>query len=357
MDDKQSLPLRIDDTGQTLAEAYERIGIKDPSIPDGDVVAAFQATYSQETLVSGTKQLWLVKALQVISHHRQSRLLEFILTIVPYLTTDNVRILAKAPPSSPSAGSSANINNKQPIHGSNRTNITDGEGAFDPPNATVAIAMLASSQSSNGELNIAPTSSPLESTTSAVDDDMSIYSEEASSTGAPSREESSVDSDFDEPIEGKYWDGMSWRCEECIEEIVDGKCPNGHIISSCRLCGYDVEAGNCTFKRNEDESIVEDADMVWDDGDEIWRCTTCLWEIEANSEDEGQCHCRIDPDEPLQPFPMTTPTGRIELLYYPNYEPADSDSSGPESVDSEPDVVEMNRSLKTMDPSTPGCQP
>ena len=337
MDDGQSSPLRIDDTDQTLAGAYEGIGIKDPSIPDGDVVAAFHTAYLQETRISDIKQLWSVKALQIISHCRQSRLLEFILTIVPHLTTDNVRILARAPLSFPSAGSPANINNEQHIHESSCINITDGEGAFDPPNATVAIAVPASSQSSNGELNIAPASSPLKSTTSSVDDDGSVFSEEISSTDAPSSGEGSSDSDFDEPIGGKYWNGMNWRCEECLEELVDGKCPYGDIISPCRLCGYDLEAGNCTCTLHEDESIVEGADMVWDNRDEIWRCTTCLWEIEANSEDEGQCHCQIDPGEPIQPLPMTTPTRRIELLYYPDYAPADSDSSGPESVDSEPD--------------------
>ena len=52
MDDGQFSPLRIDDTDQTLAGAYEGIGIKDPSIPDGDVVAAFHTAYLQETRVS-----------------------------------------------------------------------------------------------------------------------------------------------------------------------------------------------------------------------------------------------------------------------------------------------------------------
>lgn len=35
--------------------------------------------------------------------------------------------------------------------------------------------------------------------------------------------------------------------------------------------------------------------MVWDDQDAIWRCIVCLWEVEANSEEEGHCHCRVEP--------------------------------------------------------------
>ena len=145
------------------------------------------------------------------------------------------------------------------------------------------------------------------------EDSNSASSERTVSSGIPLSEEDSADSDFDEPIGGRYWNGHSWRCEECNKELVQGKCPNGDIINPCKNCGRDFQSDACSTYCDECHAGLQEpccacgpADyveqdkhdgirMVWDTMDEVWRCTVCSWEVEANSEEEGHCHCEGGP--------------------------------------------------------------
>lgn len=132
---------------------------------------------------------------------------------------------------------------------------------------------------------------------------------------------------------------------------MEGKCPNGDVINPCRLCGRPFEGtcpalcDNCHNELDDpcsectntdstgNEDSLEDCGMVWDESDTVWRCIACLWEVEANGEDEGQCHCLVESNDPgaqLFAYP-------IDLSLYDDYEPADSASSASESTDSEPD--------------------
>lgn len=86
--------LNIDFPFQTRQGAYERLKIKDASIADGDVVAAFYAVYERDIANKNMVPPWAIKALEVISRSRQSQLLAFVLTIVPHLTRYNVSLLA-----------------------------------------------------------------------------------------------------------------------------------------------------------------------------------------------------------------------------------------------------------------------
>ena len=108
------------------------------------------------------------------------------------------------------------------------------------------------------------------------DEEISDTSGKTTSTGVSISGYDSVDSDFDMPIGGKFWDGMCWRCEECNEALVEDQCPNGHVISPCAFYDLDDEAGDCTCTcKSGDDEGVEVAKMVCDYEDNIWRCTAC----------------------------------------------------------------------------------
>lgn len=91
-----------------------------------------------------------------------------------------------------------------------------------------------------------------------------------------------------------------------------------------------MQDGQCSscWIPNSIAGLEDLSELFWDPDDHVWRCALCQWEVEANSYEVGQCHC-------------TTGEGgyvrRIELAEYPDYEPADSDSSIADSTDSEPD--------------------
>ena len=272
--------LNIDFTFQTRQEAYECLEIKDTNIADGDVVAAFYAVYEKEDAGVDVRRRWSIKALEVISHTRQSQLLAFVLTIIPHLTRDNVGLLATPPEPAPA--------------GSTLSEVIELD--------------------SDSERTLTPVSSSNQSMATSNSDKISLPSEKSSSIsiGTMSTSEDSNESDFDDYIGGKYWDGANWRCEECNDELVKGRCPNGDVIHPCRLCGRAREDGcqalcdNCHKELGDrcskcgnsdsadDEDMPEDCGMVWDELDKVWRCTDCLWEVEANAENEGHCHCLAD---------------------------------------------------------------
>lgn len=309
--------LHIGLTCQTLQEAYERLGIKDTSTPDGDVVAAFYEVYSTSTSTHdpGRKRLLAVKALEVISHRRQSQLLAFIRTIVSHLTQDNVLLLAP-PPSS----NFVNLTSDEAVEQTSNEQHSRSPGS---PGATIsyqASPTISSTGPSDNEVTLTPASGEDEDTAEAFSDRMSLVSEKTSSTGIgissseASSEEGSDQSDFDHPVGGKYWDGQHWCCEECNDELEDGRCPSGCPINPCRICGQECGLAcpvACPICDNElatlcsgchkskgdyEKSSSDDCVMVRDELDKVWRCKDCLWEVEANSENEGHCHCRVDPN-------------------------------------------------------------
>lgn len=159
---------------------------------------------------------------------------------------------------------------------------------------------------------------------------------------SPSCDTTGAGSDFSEPIGGKYFNGHCWTCEKCDEEFLeeelkDGKCPCGHIVCFCDTLAFDSDEDVCYCgpSPDDDESAEDAPEMAWGEQDGVWRCTGCLWEVEANDENEGYCHCPAKPETD-----WSKSTRCIELLHYDDYKPADSDSSGEESVDSEPDSDE-----------------
>lgn len=154
----------------------------------------------------------------------------------------------------------------------------------------------------------------------------------------------SADSDFSEEVGGTFFDGrISW-CEECYVALVDWECPNGHELRRCKNCGWQLDNGLCkrclgmggagdgervsgpnsnseAGEESEDDDIV-----VFDERDGLWRCMTCQWEVEADNERDGNCHCLNDKNE----------AHFIHLSDCLDYEPADSCSSADDSTDSEP---------------------
>lgn len=154
-----------------------------------------------------------------------------------------------------------------------------------------------------------------------------------------------ADSDFSEEVAGEFFDRSIWRCEKCFAELVDSKCPNGHIPMRCESCGWQLDNGPCQkclgvcgacagersdgkcSKCGESEESEEEDVIVWDEGENLWRCIYCQWEVEAENETDGNCHCLNDKGE----------AHFIDLSDCLDYEPADSCSSEDDSTDLEPD--------------------
>ena len=159
----------------------------------------------------------------------------------------------------------------------------------------------------------------------------------------PSSDGASADSDFSEEVGGIFVDKYGWHCEECYSVLVNGKCPDGHELRHCKRCGWQLDNGLCqrcpgTCEGCSGESVdgqcsncgageeSEDDDTIAFDGrDGIWRCISCTWEVEAENETDGNCHCLNDTGE----------AHFIDLSDYHDYEPADSCSSEDDSTVSE----------------------
>ncbi|KAL8641788.1 MAG: hypothetical protein Q9228_001449 [Teloschistes exilis] len=333
MDGSQS-PTPTLDFPMTLEDAYKEIDVTDHDMSDGDVVVAFHNMYSAKMtahqLHEIVKPRWTFKALVIIARHRRSKLLEFILTIIPHLTKDNATGLL-----SRRFGFELEPSEKAFIIIDDDDQASAAETANNQPSPANWPDSLASSQLACGDPNADPVSSS---------DDGIILTHDAASPytyTSPSSDDPLLDSDCGEPIGGKYFNGNYWVCQECDEEfsedkLEDGKCHCGHIICFCDTEAFDPETDVCTCEPSSDddgESTGDEPGMAWDSVDGVWRCTDCSWEVEADDEYEGYCHCRLA--EPAADGYTTV--RRIELLPYDDYEPAGSDSSGAEWVDSESD--------------------
>lgn len=293
-----------------LQAAYFALGIYDgASLADEDVGVAY---YKRRPM-----NIYLRNALEFIAESRRSRFLRFLATIGDHLTKKNVAVLAKktfaASPEPESLG---------------------GQSADEEASQIVA------SESSGSEMEMDACGEYDATSEDSLSQHRSPSSSEASFSSSDGM---NADSDFSEEIGGVFCDRNIWRCEECSEELVDWKCPNGHELRCCKTCGWQLTNGPCQkcpsicracgVERLDgqcsncgagEESEYEDT-LAWDEKDGLWRCVYCQWEIEADNETDGNCHCLNDKGEALF----------IDLADRLDYEPADLCSSVDDSTDSE----------------------
>lgn len=314
MDDQIS---QVAGSVQMTADAYKCIGVRDTSMPDGDVAAAFYTAYSSQRDIFNGNPTWSIKSLGVIADSRQSQLLAFVREMIPHLTKENVSILATKTPSAQTIKSST-IANFEATSGEPGFQIlkssTDAVDAS--PELIIFGALAISKPLTQGSATAVDTNDSDDGIASDQPDDASNFSSGYFSSNAPSSHYNSDTSQISEPAGGKFWNGEALCCKVCNEELNDeGECDDGHTINPCRYCGKEFEPLACSrfciechrelstscSICNEDEAsdkdeLTEAIQMVWDDKDNVWRCTTCMWEVEANSENEGQCQCTIDPE-------------------------------------------------------------
>ena len=247
----------------------------------------FQQRYS--TLAPSARRN-LIGALELISFRRQSRLLAFILTIIPHLTKENVALLATPP--TPSTASLPK-NRQQPSGNASLNRIV--VAATTQQSSTQAATVNPVVPTPEDEPTTAASGSADDLSLSTVDD-VSEPSEENYSAcfynSSSEENDDSTDYESEESMDGRFWNGQTWRCDQC-NEIVEGECPLGHNLNPCKVCEEDPEDCTCDGSQSTDDEkdLASDDHMKWDDQDGIWRCTTCLWEVEANSEDNGECQC------------------------------------------------------------------
>ena len=274
----------------SLESAYKALDIGDTTASDGNVVVAFHQRYS--TLAPPARKN-LIGALELISFRRQSRLLAFVLTIIPHLTKENVALLVPRP-----TASAASLPHNQ--------RLLSGNASL----SEVVVPAIAAQQSSAQAATVNPVAptSENEPTTAAIDsaddlsittvDDISVPSEENYSACFynSSSEENGDTTDYDseESLDGRFWNGQTWCCDDCNNELVEGECPLGHDINPCKVCEEYREDCTCDKSQStsdDEEDLAGDDNMVWDDYEGIWRCAVCHWEVEGNSEDNGNCQC------------------------------------------------------------------
>ena len=274
----------------SLDSAYDALNIREPtaSASDGDVVVGFQQRYS--STLAAADRANLIGALELVSTRRRSQLLAFVLTIIPHLTKDNVAILA-----SPPVRSEASL-------------PTIGQQPSGNASLTRVLGPATTAQHSGAQVvtvnPVVPLSEYADTLSAASVDEISVPSEENYSTcfynSLSEEDDGTTDYESEESMDGKFWNGQTWRCDDCNNELVGGECPLGHEVNPCKSCEYDREDCICADDQStsdeEEDDLAGDYDIVWDDQEGIWRCTACLWEVEANSEDDWECHCVSNPE-------------------------------------------------------------
>lgn len=284
----------------------------DPSASDEEVIVA---CYTKSLIPR-----WSINPpiyLERLAEERKSRFLFFILSICQHLNDKHVAILAKKESvmfASP-VPESENVESSQPEEAASSAAGTERDEYGEPYGTPEESPEVNSSEMKS------PPSSEAEFTSSS--DDME------------------VDSDFEEEVGGIFFDKTSWRCEDCCSEIIDGKCPNGHDLRRCMACDWHLVDGTCPKCCKNCEGcgmgLVEGAclgcetdeeDLIAaDNADGIWRCVYCQWEVEADNETDGNCHCLNSQGEARY----------LDLSECFDYEPADSDSSHAESCSDDGD--------------------
>jgi hypothetical protein len=289
--------------------AYDSMGCNS-STSDEDVVVAYYPKLQSSSLgfdYSGH--------LKTIALERKSCFLLFILSIHQHLNNENVAILAKKVPvilATPETNIE-HVESSQPE--GTLSSGTDTElDEYGEPYGT---------QEETSETKSSGLKSP-----SSLEADLTSSSDDVI-----------MDSDFEEDVGGIDFGNSSWRCEDCGCSIEDGSCPNGHDLKRCMTCDWQLVNGICPScdgcgMGKEDggcPGCASDGDedfIVSDSHDGIWRCIYCQWEVEADNETDGNCHC-LNPQREAR---------YLDLSECPDYHPADFDSSSDESAsDEEPD--------------------
>ncbi|CAF9913220.1 MAG: hypothetical protein ALECFALPRED_008723 [Alectoria fallacina] len=304
--------------------AYFALGIDNGALlTDEDVGVACYKRRSLDREFS----TFLRDALEFIAEARKSRFLRFLATIGEHLNEKNVAVLAKKT----FAASSEHENFAE--------ESVSAESVNEGPTGGESFQNLAS-ESSESEMEMDTYGEYYATSEDSPSQPRSPSSSEASIS---SNDGMSADSDFSEEVCGVFFDQYIWRCEECSTALVDWKCPRGHELRRCKTCGWQLENGPChgclgmcgacggervdgqcrscgAGAESEDEDTI-----VFDELDGLWRCIYCQWEVEADNETDGNCHCLNDKRE----------AHFIDLSDCLDYEPADSCSSEDDSTDSE----------------------
>ena len=321
---------------KSLGAAYDalHIGAVGASFADEDVAIAFynanrnMGNFPSEDVVS-----FFGDALNFIAEARRSRFLRFFATIAERLDEKNVEVLAEktfATLPEPENGSEEGVN-------------AEGAGISSTNEKS---AQTPASESTESGMEV---ETDEECDTTSEDSPSEPRSPSSAEAFITSSDDMSTDSDFSEEVGGMLFDHHVWRCEQCYTMLVDWKCPNGHELRRCETCGWQLDnngpcqrclgtrtsgargRGSLFDEQNYDhcggieESENED-EIYFDDTEKIWRCTSCHWEIEADNETDGNCHCLNDKQE----------LHFINLTDCLEYSPVDSCSSDDdESTDSE----------------------
>ena len=133
-------------------------------------------------------------------------------------------------------------------------------------------------------------------------------------------------------------------CKSCGWNIIGDclRCPN-----TCQRCGEDKVNGVCAKCDPKKEEIQLRGDIIiFDRKDSVWRCSECLWEIEADNETDGNCHC-VNEEGGLR---------MVDVSQIPEYKRADDaasstefssdeeeDSDDESFIDDSEDVMELER--------------
>lgn len=324
--------------------AYNDLGIPDgASLVDEDVGVAYYISRSE--LPDNVERA--TNALEFIAQSRGSRFLRFLASIGEHLNEKNVAVLAKKtfasrkPENDPENFAHAELSGKvSPISPKPENTSEESVSA-----ESVGEESLGGESSANLACESPESEMEMDAVGTATSEDSPSEPRSPSSPEASisSSNGTSADSDFSEEVSGIFFDNFTWRCEECYSVLVNGKCPNGHELRRCKTCDWQLDTGpcqrclgicgacggeslNCHCSSCETgEESKDDNTIFFDEGNGIWRCIYCSWEIEADNESDGNCHCLNGKGE----------AQFIDLSDYLDYEPADSCSSEDDSTDSE----------------------
>ncbi|KAL9604056.1 MAG: hypothetical protein Q9219_000818 [cf. Caloplaca sp. 3 TL-2023] len=346
--------------------AYARLNITDRNVDDGKVVASFHALSS--TSPNGIFQalnehnLTYVKALEIIATCRQSRLLLFILTVIPELSDHNVGLLTTAtlPPVPENWTAKSNGGSNDPVI-QNET-VSDKLQTGPINSKEIGNGALGGAGRDSEEKPPSPPGSTLDAGSDSSVDFPSAADSDSSAEIPSSADSAPSESSADDS--GYYHDGRNWRCELCAEPLTKcGCCDDDYrLVHRCIECDRDLDVERCAWYCSnchaaEGEAClgceVHDGDSIASDDPpneifeaDVWRCATCLWEIEASDSEYGYCpECTCDDDASTASHEEDSSKGnrkrkkkgnkKFKLADYPDFEPADLDSSGPESEHSE----------------------
>ena len=316
----------------TLTAAYEELQINDTTIPDKDVGVA----YLQARRLPVERP---TEALQTIATARDSRWLHSI--IVPILGASTEEIAATLQYKAHGIFGTTSDVMVQPT--------SDGLGPAPMP-LEPSESYDKVEENANARTNEGANEGTNETIATDEDDSLELDSLSSQSIYVPSSSEErasdsilETDSDSESDHEAIFeWDEENgergrWHCS-CGEALIDGKCPYGHcgfckscgwnIVGdclrcpeTCQGCGEDKVDGVCAECDSEESKVGKDI-VTFDDVDGVWRCSECQWEIEADNETDGNCHC-LDEEGGSMRF--------VDLSQIPDYEPADDGASSTES--------------------------